>query len=95
VTAEVQQIGADFFRCLGSFYILFGLSTAIRGYLEGVGDVMLSGLIGIIMLAVRIILSYALKDVYGNMVIAWAEIYAWSVMLILYILRAVQKVRKT
>ena len=88
VTSEVQRIGADFFRCLGSFYIVFGLSTAIRGYLEGVGDVLFSGLIGIAMLAVRIALSYALAGFYGNMVIAWAEAYAWCFMLALYVLRA-------
>ena len=89
VTEEVQRIGADFFRCLGSFYIVFGLSTAIRGYLEGVGDVLYSGLIGIVMLAARIALSYALAGFYGNMVIAWAEAYAWCLMLALYVLRTV------
>lgn len=91
VTPEVQQIGANFFRCLGSFYIVFGLSTSIRGYLEGIGDVLFSGLIGIAMLAVRIILSYALAGFYGNMVIAWAEAYAWCFMLALYVLRVIRK----
>lgn len=94
VTAEVQQIGADFFRALGSFYVAFGLATAIRGYLEGIGDVVFSGVNGIAMLLMRILFSYALKPVYGNMVIAWAEAYAWCIMLIAYVLRARMKIKR-
>ena len=93
VTEQVQQIGADFFRALGSFYVVFGLSTAIRGYLEGIGDVVFSGVNGIAMLLMRIILSYALRPVYGNMVIAWAEAYAWCIMLIAYAVRVWMKLR--
>lgn len=91
VTPEAARIGADFFRCLGSFYVVFGLSTAIRGYLEGIGDVLFSGINGAIMLVTRIILSYALAPVYGNMVIAWAEAYAWCLMLALYVWRVWRK----
>ena len=91
VTEEAARIGADFFRCLGSFYVVFGLSTAIRGYLEGVGDVVFSGLNGALMLVVRIALSYLLVPFYGNMVIAWAEAYAWCLMLALYVWRAWKK----
>lgn len=91
VTPEAAQIGADFFRYLGSFYVVFGLSTAIRGYLEGIGDVLFSGINGALMLVTRIVLSYALVPIYGNMVIAWAEAYAWCLMLALYIWRAWKK----
>ena len=87
VTPEAAQIGADFFRYLGAFYVVFGLCTAMRGYLEGMGDVVFSGAIGIASLAVRIALSYALRGVYGNMVIAWAEAYAWCFMLAMYFIR--------
>lgn len=95
VTKEVQQIGADFFRALGSFYVVFGLATAIRGYLEGIGDVLFSGLNGVAMLVMRIVLSYALVSFYGNMVIAWAEAYAWCLMLAAYVARAWWKLKKT
>lgn len=91
VTDEAARIGADFFRCLGSFYVVFGLSTAIRGYLEGVGDVVFSGLNGALMLVTRIALSYLLVSFYGNMVIAWAEAYAWCLMLAMYVWRAWRK----
>lgn len=87
VTPQAAQIGADFFRCLGAFYAVFGLCTAMRGYLEGLGDVVFSGAIGIASLAVRILLSYALRDVYGSMVIAWAEAYSWCFMLAMYLIR--------
>ena len=87
VTPEAAKIGADFFRYLGAFYVVFGLCTAMRGYLEGMGDVVFSGAIGIASLAVRIALSYALRGVYGNMVIAWAEAYAWCFMLAMYFIR--------
>ena len=94
VTPEAAQIGADFFRALGSFYIVFGLATAMRGFLEGIGDVVFSGVNSIAMLAMRIALSYLLADFYGNMVIAWAEAYAWCFMLILFILRVRQQTKK-
>jgi Na+-driven multidrug efflux pump len=94
VTPQTAQIGADFFRCIGAFYVVFGLCTAMRGYLEGMGDVVFSGAISIASLAVRIVLSYALRDVYGNMVIAWAEAYAWCFMLAMYLLRLIRKNKK-
>ena len=87
VTPEAAQIGADFFRYLGAFYVVFGLCTAMRGYLEGLGDVVFSGAIGIASLAVRIVLSYVLRGFYGNMVIAWAEAYSWCFMLVMYLIR--------
>ena len=94
VTPEAAQIGADFFRYLGAFYVVFGLCTAMRGYLEGLGDVVFSGAIGIASLAVRIVLSYALRGVYGNMVIAWAEAYAWCFMLAMYLIRLRMRSKK-
>ena len=94
VTPEAAKIGADFFRYLGAFYVVFGLCTAMRGYLEGLGDVVFSGAIGIASLAVRIALSYALRGVYGNMVIAWAEAYSWCFMLVMYIIRVYLRSKK-
>ena len=93
VTPEAAQIGADFFRALGSFYIVFGLSTAMRGFLEGLGDVVFSGFNGILMLVMRIALSYALVGFYGNMVIAWAEAFAWCLMMALYAGRTAWKLK--
>ena len=94
VSPEAAKIGADFFRYLGAFYVVFGLCTAMRGYLEGLGDVVFSGAIGIASLAVRIALSYALRGFYGNMVIAWAEAYAWCFMLVIYLIRLRMRSKK-
>ena len=67
--------------------MIFGLANAFRGYLEGRGDVLFSGLNGIGALIVRIILSYALVGLFYNMVIAYAEGFSWCVMLLLYMIR--------
>ena len=87
VTVQAAEIGASFFRYLGAFYVVFGLCTAMRGYMEGMGNVVFSGAVGIASLAVRIALSYALRSVHGNMVIALAEGYAWCFMLAVYLIR--------
>ena len=87
VTAECAQIGSDFFQAIGRFYIVFGLSMALSGYLEGNNDVLVSGVITLSALAVRVALSYLLKDLYGNMVIAYAEAYSWCFRLAAYCLR--------
>ena len=61
---------------------------SVRGCLEGIGDVTYSSIAGIASLVFRIFLSYALADLFGNMVIAYAEAFSWLLLLGLYILRA-------
>jgi len=87
VSTATAELGGAFFVRISSFYIIFGLASAMRGYLEGRGDVLFSGLNGIGSLIVRIILSYALVGLFYNMVIAYAEGISWCLMLLLYILR--------
>lgn len=84
---EAVSIGAAFFTRLASFYIVFGIYNAIRGYLEGIGDMVLSSFIGIGMLAVRIVCSYAMADLFGNMVIAYAEGICWVIGLGMFSVR--------
>lgn len=84
---EAVQIGHDFFVRLACFYVAFGFYNAIRGYLEGIGDVTFASMLGIAMLAIRIAGSYAFVGLWGNMVIAFAEGIAWSITCILYLLR--------
>ena len=85
VTEEAVTIGADFFRAIAWFYIVFGSAMAMRGYVEGLGKVVFSGLCGIATLALRIILSYVMKPYLGNMSIAWAEAVAWCFQLLAYL----------
>ena len=66
---EAVAIGDNFFRRIASFYLVYGLATAVRSYLEGMGDVVYSSAAGIISLLCRIAASYALAAVFSNMVI--------------------------
>lgn len=88
---EVVSIGANFFRSIGMFYAIYGLAMACRGYVEGVGEVIYSSIIGVISLMTRIVLSYALKGVFGNMVIAYAEGISWVLLMLMFAARIVIK----
>ena len=90
-SAEVVEIGRNFFRGLAVFYIVLGLATAVRSFLEGTGDVLYSSIAGILSLIVRIIASYAFAHVFGNMIIAYAEAFSWGVLLLLYLARLAVK----
>lgn len=85
LTAETVAIGVDFFRGIAVCYIVYGLAMAVRGYLEGTGDMLYSGLAGIVSLLVRIGGSYAGAARFGNRIIAYAEALAWAVLLALYL----------
>lgn len=93
LTPESVEIGQAFFIRLASFYVVYGLAMAVRGYLEGLGDMTFSGMAGIAALLVRIVSSYALAGVFGRMVIAYAEAISWLVLLGLYLLRYAWKSR--
>lgn len=88
---EAVAVGNAFFRRIAGFYIVFGLATALRGYLEGTGDLVYSGIAGVISLIARIALSYALAPLWGNMVIAYAEAFSWMILLALYVIRLLIK----
>ena len=87
LNGDTVLIGRSFFRGLSTFYVVFGLSMALRGFIEGRGDMLASGLLGISSLVVRIIMSYIMKPFFGNMTIAYAEAVAWIYQLIVYFLR--------
>lgn len=84
---EAVLISQRFFVRLASFYLIFGLFAAMRGYLEGIGDVMFSSMIGIIILCTRVVLSYAFPTQFGNMIIAYAEAVSWVLGLVLFYVR--------
>lgn len=93
LTPESVEVGQAFFIRLASFYVVYGLAMAVRGYLEGLGDMTFSSMAGIAALLVRIASSYALAGVLGRMVIAYAEAISWLVLLGLYLLRYAWKSR--
>ena len=85
IEAESVVIGKAFFRALAMFYVLFSVSVAIRGYIQGIGDVNFTTVVGMSSLAVRIAMSYLLRPLLGNMVIAWAEVISWWYMFAMYL----------
>lgn len=94
LTPESVEIGQAFFVRLASFYVVYGLAMAVRGYLEGLGDMTFSGAAGIFALLVRIAASYALAGALGRKVIAYAEAISWLVLLGLYLVRLTRKLRE-
>lgn len=94
LTPESVEIGRNFFRGIAVCYIVYGFAMAIRGYIEGTGDMLFSGIAGIIALGVRIGVSYTGAGFFGNMIIAYAEAFSWLVLLCIYAIRYVQKYGK-
>jgi len=82
VTGEALAIGRQFFRDLSVFYVLFGISIVLRSVLEGVGDLTFASIIGVGMLATRILFSYVLRPFLAQRTIAIAEGIAWILMLL-------------
>ena len=93
LTAESVGIGKSFFRSIASCYVIYGLAMTLRGYLEGTGDMLFSGIAGIISLVVRIAVSYAFAVSFGNMVIGYAEAFSWFVLFVIYYVRFLIKRR--
>lgn len=94
VTGDALAEGYRFFRDLSLFYMFFGMATALRGALEGIGDLKYCSLVGVITLGVRISFSYILKSVCGNRTIAFAEAISWIVFLMLVLVRYLYKRKK-
>ena len=94
VGGEAVLIGRQFFRDLAIFYMLFGTAQALRGALEGIGDITYCSAIGILTLGLRILFSYLLKAGMDQRAIAFAEGYSWICMLLLFVLRVAQKRRE-
>lgn len=92
--SETVKIGNNFFHVIAIFYPVYGIATVIKSFLEGIGDISYSSFAGIISLISRIIGSYSLVGIFSNMVIAFAEGFSWMVLLIMYALRLILKIRK-
>ena len=87
ISAESAEIGKNFFQRIAAFYVVYGIAMSIRGYTEGIGDVLFSSISGIAALVSRIIFSYAFAGLCGNMIIAYAEAGSWGVLFFLYLIR--------
>ena len=88
ISPESAEIGKNFFQRIAAFYVVYGIAMSIRGYIEGIGDVLFSSVSGIAALLSRIVFSYAFAGLCGNMIIAYAEAGSWGVLFFLYLIRA-------
>ena len=91
---EAIAIGDAFFRAIAGFYLVYGLATVVRSYLEGMGDVVYASVAGMVSLLCRIAASYALAPVYSNRVIAYAEGISWVALLVFCTARMVWNGRR-
>lgn len=91
---DAIAIGSAFFVRFATFYPVYGILNAFRGYLEGADDLMFSSVAGIGSLIIRIAASYAFAPLFGNMVIAYAEMIAWAILLGAYVIRYIAKKKK-
>lgn len=94
LSAESVAIGKTFFRTLAPFYLIYGFSMVIRGYVEGCGDMVFSSVVGITSLIVRIAASYLFVHVFATKIIALSEGFSWIILLAIYLLRYWKKEQK-
>lgn len=87
LTADSVGIGKTFFRTLAPFYIMYGFSMVIRGYIEGIGDMVFSSVAGVIALFARVAGCYLMVDLFAGNVLAIAEGFSWIILLGIYMVR--------
>ena len=87
LSAGSVGIGKTFFRTLAPFYIIYGFSMVIRGYIEGIGDMVFSSVAGVIALFARIAGCYLMVDLFAGNVLAIAEGFSWIILLGIYMVR--------
>lgn len=78
VSDEAAAIGQRFFYIAAAFYPILGISEGISGFLQGCKDVNFTAIANIIILFVRVGISYALLGLIAGDVIAVAEVCAWT-----------------
>lgn len=84
---ESLEIGRNYFISECRFYVILGIGMTFKGYLEGRGDVKFTSVVGVLTLMIQIVFSYILVGFYSNMVIAYAEGYAWTFETVLFVIR--------
>ena len=94
LTAESVAIGERFFHTIAIFYIVYGVAMSIKGYLDGIADMLFTGITGILSLGVRLLCSYAFVKIWGNMVVAYAEAFSWIFLFAVFTVRFLYKTKK-
>ena len=94
VTGDALLQGRGFFRDLSVFYPIFGISIVLQSVLEGIGDISFCTVIGVVSLALRIVLSFALRPFFAERTIALAEGSVWVVTMAVFALRILLRKRR-
>ena len=81
------KIGTDFFQYIARFYLVFGVATAIRNYLDGCGDVVFTSIVNVVAMLIRVAVSYRIGNQCGNDIFALAESISWGILLGIYMIR--------
>ena len=81
---DIINIGAEYLRIVGSFYILFSIMFAVNAVMRGAGDTLIPMFITLFALwFVRIPIAFYLSDIYGEKGVWWSVPIAWAVGLTL------------
>lgn len=89
-SAEAISIGAQYLSIVSLFYFVMGLMNVSNGILRGAADMKWFLACSLCNLAVRVILTYALADVTGGMIIMWANPIGWFIGLLIAVFRYFQ-----
>ncbi len=81
--AEAIAIGAEYLGIVSLFYFVMGLMNVSNGVLRGAADMKWFLTSSLANLCTRVLLTYALADATGGMIIMWANPIGWFVGLVI------------
>lgn len=74
---EIIQIGVEYLRIEGAFYVGIGILFLLYGVYRGIGQASMSVVLTIISLGTRVLLAYSLSGIFGLHMIWWAIVIGW------------------
>ena len=93
ISQRSVELGGRFFLFCAFFYPVMGVYNAMTGFLQGLKDVAFVSFVSIFTMAIRIAVSFALRDVIGEDTIAVAECVNWTVGFFMCLIRVRGKER--
>ena len=93
ISQRSVELGGRFFLFCAFFYPVMGVYNAMTGFLQGLKDVAFVSFVSIFTMVIRIAVSFAMRDVIGEDVIAVAECVNWTVGFAMCLIRVRGKER--
>lgn len=81
-SGQMEEIGADYLKCIAIFYILPGITNGIQGYFRGIQKMKITLISTCIQIALRTIFVYILVPRTGMNGAAYACAIGWSIMIL-------------